>query len=59
MKIAGLGLHFYEVIREGAASKLYFDVEFNPILNPDKDGDKHPQPINRVRREVNKIQNDS
>ncbi|XP_072051261.1 DNA-directed primase/polymerase protein-like [Amphiura filiformis] len=31
---------FYEVIPEGAACKLYFDLEFSKELNPDHDGSK-------------------
>jgi hypothetical protein len=31
--------HFYEVIPEGHACKLYFDIEFNRDLNPSCDGD--------------------
>ncbi|KAL1116854.1 hypothetical protein AAG570_005323 [Ranatra chinensis] len=30
--------HTYEVIREYANCKLYFDLEFDALLNPDKDG---------------------
>ena len=29
---------FYEVIPEGAACKLYFDLEFSKELNPEHDG---------------------
>jgi len=31
--------HCYEVIREGAACKLYFDLEFHRRSNPNRDGD--------------------
>lgn len=30
--------HFYEIIPEGHACKLYFDIEFNKELNPDCNG---------------------
>ncbi|KAF0304410.1 DNA-directed primase/polymerase protein [Amphibalanus amphitrite] len=29
----------YEVIRQGASCKLYFDLEYDRTLNPDRDGD--------------------
>ncbi|XP_043224191.1 DNA-directed primase/polymerase protein-like [Amphibalanus amphitrite] len=29
----------YEVIRQGAPCKLYFDLEYDKTLNPDRDGD--------------------
>ncbi|KAL4429588.1 hypothetical protein ABPG77_008637 [Micractinium sp. CCAP 211/92] len=31
--------HWYEVVREGRPSHLYFDLEFDPRLNPQADGD--------------------
>ena len=31
--------HFYEIIPEGHACKLYFDIEFNRDLNPSCEGD--------------------
>eukprot|EP00939_MAST-03C_sp_MAST-3C-sp1_P004713 g4713.t1 len=30
--------HYYEIIREGYPCRLYFDLEFNTISNPDADG---------------------
>ncbi|XP_022655672.1 DNA-directed primase/polymerase protein-like isoform X1 [Varroa destructor] len=30
---------YYEMVREEAACKLYFDLEFNKLLNPDVNGD--------------------
>lgn len=35
----GLEMHFYEVIREGFACKLYFDLEFQRRWNGDKSGE--------------------
>jgi len=32
--------NYYEVIPEGAACRLYFDLEFKTEFNPDKDGMK-------------------
>ncbi|XP_039109765.1 DNA-directed primase/polymerase protein-like [Hyaena hyaena] len=33
-------LHCYEVIPENAVCKLYFDLEFNKLANPEADGKK-------------------
>lgn len=36
----GLDMHFYEVIREGYACKLYFDLEFQKRWNEGRDGEE-------------------
>ncbi|KAJ8901189.1 hypothetical protein NDN08_007038 [Rhodosorus marinus] len=40
MKLRSQPLHFYEVIREGNSSKLYYDVEFSKVVNGERDGEK-------------------
>lgn len=39
---------FYEIIPEGAACKLYFDLEFRRDLNPDADGGAMVQTLIKV-----------
>mmetsp|Transcript_3699 Transcript_3699/g.4361 ORF Transcript_3699/g.4361 Transcript_3699/m.4361 type:complete len:635 (-) Transcript_3699:99-2003(-) len=47
-----LNRHYYELIREGTPCRLYFDIEFNKVANPNIDDDANEMLMNEFISEL-------